>query len=145
MLEEMERLRDHLKSLKPIFDQFCTKFGFQYANPTSIGRYPRIRIMQYSKDINLWLDLWMELDEHGQRYRFFDPSLPYELGAGASIDFDDGTQYGYRYSQAFAQFSNRPFFEIEETLYDDLIKAYEVIRNWTADEIVREGRYVKLG
>lgn len=145
ILEEMEKLREHLNILYPIFDRFCENFGFQYANPTSLGRYPRIRIIKHSEKINLAIDLWMELDEHGQRYRFFDPSLPYELGAGASIDFDDGTQHGYRHFRVFAQFSNRPFFEIEETLYNDLVEAYEVIRNWTADEIIIEGKYVKLG
>lgn len=145
MLDEMEKLGSHIKILHPLFDRFCENFDFHYANPSSIGRYPRIRIIRESKDIELWIDLWMELNEQGQRYTIFDPSLPYELSGGASIHCDDGTQYGYRYFRPFIQFSNRPFYKLEKTLYEDLINVYEVIKKWNIDDIIKEGKQVKLG
>ena len=58
MLEELEKLREHLHSLYLIFDQFCKNVGFSYVEPTSIGRYPRIRVVKISSNLEQWLDLW---------------------------------------------------------------------------------------
>ncbi len=81
MLDEINKLREHLKNLYPIFDQFCENFCFEYATPSSIGRYPRIRVEQKTSNIKLWLDLWMEFDEQGRRFQVFNPYLSYELSA----------------------------------------------------------------
>ncbi len=145
MIDEMEKLREHLKCFYPIFDRFCENFGFQYANPTSIGRYPRIRVTQQSLNVQLAIDLWMEYDSEGKRFIKFDPSLPYELSGGASVHFEDGTEHGYRYSRSFVKYLQRPFHKVESSLYEDLTGILDVLKKWNIGDILREGKKIKLG
>ena len=79
--EQFGQLREHLKLLRPTFDQFCSVSGYRYVDPRSIGMYPRIRIEKLG-DFTRWFDLWMELDNDGNRYQSFFEDVPYELAAG---------------------------------------------------------------
>ena len=109
-LQAIEALRAHLGTVEPIFDAFCQSNGFTRATPSSIGRYPRIRVLR-DGPVQLWIDLFMELDEAGRRFETFDPQLPYELSAGATAVVDEAGRT-VRYSLITLRFAGRPFREV---------------------------------
>ena len=84
------QLNEHLKEFAPIIDSFCSSHGFLYVDRISLGRYPRIRV-ERNETHKIWLDLWLELDDDGQRFAKFRPDLPYELSAGAAVVIQDGS------------------------------------------------------
>lgn len=131
--EEFTKLRVHLSSLDPIFERFCKEYGFSEIT-TALGRYPRRRIVRY-EEINLCFDMEMDLDDKGEYFREFHPSLPYSGGGGAWVDIDC-----WRYSMGCLSFQKLPFFEVEKTLWNHLVSSYEKMKNWDADFLVKEGR-----
>lgn len=142
--EQFDKLREHLASVRPIVDEFCSATGYQHVDPRSIGRYPRIRI-EKPGEVSRWLDLWMEVDEIGNRNESFFEDVPYELSAGASLHVEDETQYGHRFQKSFTVFSGRPFKNVPETLLKELRKGAAEIEVWTPDILRKQGEKVPLG
>jgi hypothetical protein len=142
--QSFEKLREHLDLVRPIFKDFCLLSGYQTVNPTSIGRYPRIRVEKPGA-INRWLDLWMELDENGNRFEHFFETIPYELSAGAYFDVKDDTKYGHRYQKSFVIFSGKHFNTVPETLLEDLLATALELKDWTIEMLKTEGMKVQLG
>jgi hypothetical protein len=139
LFERIARLRDHLQRVDPIISEFCEAHGFQRVNPTSIGRYPRIRIEKVD-ELHRWFDLSMELDHEGKRYIEFFETIPYEMSAGCFVDFPDGTGGIHRFHKLYACFVNKPFELVPAILRDELEKNLEVINPWTVDCLRSEGR-----
>ena len=142
--KQFDELREHLRLVTPIFDEFCSSSGYQHVDPKSIGRYPRIRIQKVS-DIVRWFDLGMALDRDGNRFESFFEGVPYEFEAGANFDVEDGTEYGHRYQMSFVVFSGRPFKAVPETLLEELQKGAAEIEGWTAEMLRKQGEKVQLG
>jgi hypothetical protein len=103
-----------------------------------LGRYPRRKIVR-SGVANLDFDMSMDLDDEGEYYREFNPSLPYTGGAGAWVDIEH-----WRYAKSFRCFQKLPFFEVEKTLWQHLVSSYETIKNWDANFLVKEGRKTSI-
>lgn len=143
--KNIEKLREHLDELYSIFDNFCKDFGFKYAAQSSLGRYPRIRVQKKDSEIELWFDLWMQLDEQGKRFKTFNPKLPYELSAGACIQISDEAKNRYRYCLILSIFKDFPFNELSISLYDQLNDSLKTIERWTVEDIIKEGKKIKLG
>lgn len=141
--EKIARLRDHLQRVEPIISGFCADHGFERANPTSIGRYPRIRIEKFD-GVHRWFDLWMEFDREGQRYTEFFRAIPYELSAGCFVDCPDETGCTHRFSKCYACFGDKPFELVPAILREELEKNLEVINSWTAEFLKAEGRRQEL-
>lgn len=137
--EKIARLRDHLQRVEPIISEFCAVHGFQRANPTSIGRYPRIRIEKFD-GIHRWLDLFMEYDHEGKRYTEFFEAIPYEMSAGCFVEFPDGIGCTHRFQKSYACFGNKPFELVPAILRDELEKNLEIINSWTVDYLKSAGR-----
>jgi len=142
--EDFEKLGEHLKTVKPIIKNFCNKYEFVFVPQSSIGKYPRVRIEKSSK-IQLWFDLWMELDVSGKRFTKFFPTIPYELSAGGYIDVEDGTPYGHRYQKAFVCFANKPFNEVTDILLEELENNYWILSKWSINFLKVEGEKIQLG
>ncbi|WLQ16773.1 hypothetical protein O5O45_12675 [Hahella aquimaris] len=141
---QFEELNEHLKRVMPCVNRFCEVAGYEYVDRRALGRYPRIRI-QRPGEICRWIELWMELDENGDRYeRFFD-DIPYELSAGAKVEIADGTPYGHRYFKTFVLFSRKPFREVPQTLEGQLRKAHVLLSGWDKTFVLTHGRKVVLG
>jgi hypothetical protein len=138
--EEFARLRTHLANLDPIFERFCREYGFyEVKNEANLlGRYPRRKINRDGKVI-LTFDMEMDLDEEGEYFREFNPSLPYTGGAGAWVDLEH-----WRYAKGLTCFQKLPFFEVEKTLWQHLASSYETIKNWDVNLLVKEGRKTSL-
>ena len=143
--ESFNELRKHLARIKPSVQRFCDEHGFKEASISSIGRYPRIRVVRQHGAVQQWLDLSMGLDENGRRFTEFFPDIPYELGAGAFVDLDDGSEFGVRYSVAWTEYEGRSFSEVEKSLYEDLMIALAKVMSLSEDEILRDGQLIKLG
>jgi len=137
-------LNEHLKELRPAFDEFSSRNGFVYIDQTSLGRYPRIRIERRGVT-NLWFDLWMELDERGQRFVQFRRDLPFELSAGAYIDVRDGTKHGTRFQKSFQCFSGKPFEQLSPILESTMRNALEALEKWDVQFLRDAGEEVRLG
>jgi hypothetical protein len=81
----------------------------------------------------------MDLDNQGEYYREFHPSLPYSMGAGAGLDIAQ-----VRYSIIFWSFQKLPFSKLEKELWDHLITAREKMKNWNADYLMKNGRKISI-
>lgn len=136
-------LSEHLEGIRPIFDTFCTKHGFFHANKLSLGRYPRIRI-EKPAFVKLWFDLSMELNQEGRRFEKFTPDLPYGLGAGAYIEFQDGPEYGARLQTAFTCFSDKPFYEVGAILEAKMESSLRVLEGWDVRYLQAHGKKIQL-
>ena len=137
-------LNEHLKEVRPIFDDFCARHGFVYVPRQSIGRYPRIRIVR-ERLTNLYFDLQMELDENGQRFEKFSRDLPYGLCAGADIVEDDGSKYGVRFQKDLICFSGKPFAQVGAILLGEMERHLRPLEGWNAQYLKDNGEKVKLG
>jgi len=142
--DDFDLLREHLKDVFPIFDKFCASSGYKYVDPNSIGRYPRIRVEKIGSPV-YWVELWMELDEKGDRYQSFFNEVPYELSAGAYYDVEDGTEYGCRYQRSLSVFKHRPFKNIPIELYQYLCDSRIEVEKWTGKLLKERGEKVNLG
>ena len=142
--EDFKKLGEHLSLVRPIIDDFCRRYGFEYVNPLSLGRYPRIRIQKIS-EINRWFDLWMGLDKDGKRFEQHFEDVPYDLSAGADVTFPDDTKYGYRYQKGYECFSGKPFREMPTILQGELDQNLKIIEKWTLETLKKEGKKVQLG
>ena len=143
-IEDFEKLGLHLEQVKPIFNLFCKNHDFSHVPKSSIGRYPRIRIDKQEHGLTIWLDLWMEFDNSGKRYKEFFPEIPYELMAGAFFVVNDGFKGNSRYQKSFTCFSNKPFIEVPEVLYEELENNYTILKKWSVDYVKAEGEKIKL-
>ncbi len=130
--------------VRPIIDEFCHAHGFDYVNPLSLGRYPRIRI-EKAGEINRWFDLWMALDKDGKRFEKYFDDVPYDLSAGGYADFKDKTPHGHRYQQAYLCFTAKPFREVPAILHAELEKNLKIVEAWTMETLMKEGKKVQLG
>jgi len=137
-------LNEHLQEVRPIFDGFCARNGFEYVDQRSLGRYPRIRI-EKSGATNIWFDLWMELDKDGHRIEQFSRGLLYELSAGAYVDVQDGSKYGTRFQKALQCFSGKPFDQISVVLQREMQKHLPVLKEWDVQYLKNNGKKVQLG
>jgi len=137
-LEAYERLGEHLSAVDSIVEEFCRETGF-VRRTTGISRYP-MRCLDLHRQVSWFIELWMEEDEHGQRYDHFFPDIPYSLAGGAWIDLE-----GYRYvSDGVATFQRVRFRLLTSRLAADLSSAWERIRGFTPDYLVSLGPRVKL-
>jgi hypothetical protein len=136
--EAYERLGEHLCAVDPIVEEFCRETGF-VRRTTGISRYP-MRRLDLHRQVSWFIELWMEVDEHGRRYDHFFPDIPYSLAGGAWIDVD-----GYRYgSESVATFQRLPFRLLSSRFPADLRSTWERIRGFTPDHLVSLGSRVKL-
>jgi hypothetical protein len=141
-------LREHLQEVRPIFDEFCARHSFVYASQSSLGRYPRIRIVRpglYKDDIiELWFDLWMGLDEKGNYFEEFRRDLPYDLGAGAYINVSDDSGHTSRVGIRFACFSGKPFDQVGAVLQGEMQKHLVTLEKWDVQYLKDHGERVQL-
>ncbi|MBU6951606.1 hypothetical protein [Hahella sp. HN01] len=142
--QQFECLREHLKRVLPEIEKFCSLKGFEFMDARALGRYPRIRVRQEGEIVR-WIDLWMELDENGDRFEKFYETIPYELSAGAQVDIPDGTKYGHRYQKSFSIFKSKPFKDIPNIIFDEMLKADSVIAEWDKNYLIENGKKVILG
>jgi hypothetical protein len=145
MLDEagFEVLRRPLETLRPAFDRFCKEQGFEYVNPLALGRYPRIRVAKPS-EIQLWLDLWMELDADGKRFEVLRDDLPYELSAGAYIDCSDESGSKSRLQHMVSCFRGKSIREMTSDLSAELDRAFRLIRAWDRPFLEEHGKRIPL-
>ncbi|HRX83644.1 MAG TPA: hypothetical protein P5572_01350 [Phycisphaerae bacterium] len=136
--EDYQRLAEHLAELDPAISRFVAAHGF-FVLTTGVGRYPRRRINRYGEP-NLFLDLQMDLNEDGEAYTAFDPSLPYSLTAGAW--FDIGTT---RYGKHVNCFHGIPFVDLRDAFEDRLTAAFEMIKGWDVPYLRQFGGKGSLG
>ncbi|MGA3049044.1 MAG: hypothetical protein ABSD67_20585 [Terracidiphilus sp.] len=141
---EFVALNQHLEEMRPIFDIFCARNQFVYVERISLGRYPRIRIERLGT-MKIWFDLWMELDEAGNRIDRFKRDALYELSAGAYVDVQDGSVYGTRFQKAVQCFANKPFKEVGAVLQDEMQKHLPILENWDVEFLKDKGEKVQLG
>jgi len=137
-------LNEHLKELRPIFDDFCAKNGFVYVPRLSIGRYTRIRIAR-ERLTKLYFELQMELDEKGCRFEKFRRDLPYGLCAGADIVEDDGSKHGVRFQKDIICFSGKPFDQVGAVLKSEMEKHLPTLEAWDVQFLKDNGEKVQLG
>ena len=136
-------LREHLSEVRPSFDAFCARHGFEYVRG-GLGRYPRIRIERVDER-TLWFDLSMGLDAQGRRFESFERDRPYELGAGACLDVRDGPKHGTRYCKSVMCFEGVPFEQVGAMLLTEMEKYLPLVGQWTAQYLRESGMKVKLG
>jgi hypothetical protein len=141
---DYEALREHLQEVRPIFDDFCGKNGFEYVPRLSIGQYARIRIAR-ERLTNIYFDLWMDFDENGRHFEKFRHDLPYSLYAGGSVIEDDGSKYGIRFQKGITCFSGKPFDQIPAVLQSEMQKQLPTLEQWDAKYLKENGEKVKLG
>lgn len=141
---DFDTLNEHLQDVRPIFDDFCARNGFTYVDRKSLGRYPRIRI-ERPGSINIWFDLWMELDKNGNRIEKFGRDVPYELAAGAFLDVADGSRYGTRFQKSFQCFSGRPFDQVGPALQKEMERHLRTLEQWNVQYLKDNGEKVQLG
>ena len=139
-----DSLNEHLGEVRPIFDDFCNSHGFSYAERSSIGRYPRIRIGRPGSP-RIWFDLMMELDPDGRRYEHFTRASLYEMGAGATLDIEDSPNHGTRHAITFWCFKSKPFDQIGAILKDQLEMHLKTLAGWDAGYILRNGKTTTFG
>lgn len=132
-IEEFEKLRIHLSRLDATFERFCREYRF-VERTTALGRYPR-RYIRRAGEVNLFFDLQMDLDNDGEYFRQFDPSLPYSMGAGGGVDIGQ-----VRHSIIFVCFEKQPFSEVEKRLWNNLVDGYNKMSGWTKDYLLKEGK-----
>jgi hypothetical protein len=137
-------LNEHLQELLPIFDDFCARNGFVYANKESLGRYPRIRI-EKNGATNIYYDLRMGLDREGHRFEQFRHDLPYDLSAGAYLVVQDGSKYGIHFSKYIQCFSGKPFDQMSVVLQSEMQKHLPMLKEWDVQYLKDNGKKVQLG
>jgi hypothetical protein len=137
-------LRRHLSSVAPAFVGFCSRHEFEFANPLSLGRYPRIRIERVNQ-VCVWFDLWMSLDPDGHHFESFFDEIPYDLSAGVDVTFDAEPPHGRRYQVGFSVWDRRPFSSIDE---DSLVSTMEQwlpqLSEWDVSRLRAEGTVVEF-
>lgn len=138
------QLGAHLEQLVPCVEEFCRKHGFVRIVGSSIGRYPRIRVQRHD-EITLWIDLWMCLDDDGQRFGLFSPDIPYELSAGAYFDEPSEDATPWRYQQCFIIWPAKPFKEVAEALPKALENGVAILQQWDVCLLQKEGLRHQLG
>lgn len=136
-------LREHLQEVRPIFDAFCERHGFVYVNPGALGRCPRIRIERVGA-VDIWFDLWMELDKDGRRFEKFWRGAPYMLSTGAHFVVPDGSSDGTRFQNAQRCFSAMPFDQVASVLQAEMEKHLVVIERWDQEFLKANGDEVQL-
>lgn len=127
----------NLDEVRPIFDEFCARYGFVHANPASLGRYPRIRVNRV-RETRIYFDLWMALDANGRRFEHYTPELPYDLSAGAWIDVPDGG--GTRFGSHSECLSARPLHEITPILLQTMEQHLPKLEAWSVQDLKDKGR-----
>jgi len=135
--EQFQKLGEHLLEIDPILENFCKEHYFVQTT-TGLGRYPRRRI-GYEREINLYFDLQMEMDEHGQFFTQFVSDIPYSLTTGGWIDIN-----GFRYGKTATCFRQVPFVVLKQNLSSYLQHEYNVISQWTVNTLEQEGRRGEL-
>lgn len=140
---DFEALNEHLAEVRPVFDDFCAQNGFSYVQRTAIGRYPRIRIVR-ERLTRLYFDLWMDLDNAGQRFQKFSQDLPYSLYAGASIIEDSGAQGRIRFQKDITCFSGKPFEQVKAIVRNEMGKYLPELEQWNVQHLRDMGRKVRL-
>ena len=144
MLEDdFTKLNAHLEIVTPLVEAFCHKYDFKRIVGSSVGRYPRIRL-QRCDEITLWLDLWMGLDNEGQRFNLFSPDIPYELSAGAFFDEKSQSADKWRYQKSFVIWPAKPFNEVADELREALEFGVATVKNWDLYFLMKEGLRVQL-
>jgi hypothetical protein len=136
-------LGQNLDQARPIFDDFCARYGFSYANPMSLGRYPRIRVDKV-REIRMYFDLWMALDANGRYFEHYSPDLPYELGAGVWIDVADGTGGSTRFASSSECLAARPLSDITPILLQTMEEYLPRLESWSVGELQEKGRKVPI-
>ncbi len=142
--EELAALAAHLVTLEPIVKTFCDEHGYRRSVGSSVGRYPRIRLERFDQ-ITRWIDLWMCVDEDGQRYTSFEPSLPYELSGGACLDEPETRPGAWRYSRCFVVWPSLPFNQVAQKLPLGLRSAVARMEDWNEETLKSDGQRVRLG
>jgi hypothetical protein len=138
-------LCEHLSEVRPIFDDFCARTGFVNFPKLALGRYPRIRIVRPAVEvpsgtIKLSFELYMEFDEHGQRFELFRPDLPYTLEACAQLDIRDDPKRGVRYWIGSVCFAHTPFHSVIAVLQREMESRLSVMELWDRQYIEEHGR-----
>jgi hypothetical protein len=129
-IEAYERLGEHLAVVDPIIERFCQRTGFERCT-SGVGRYPKRRLELHS-EMSWFIELGMDLNEHGQRYDVFYSAIPYSLGGGAWID-----RNGWRYAdRSVIAFSRMPFHQLSSRLEDGLISTWQLIRGFNLDHLL---------
>jgi hypothetical protein len=141
---DYEELSQHLSEVRPIFDDFCARHQFAYVTQTSIGRYPRIRVVR-SGEVSLYFDLWMQLDKNERHFEKFRRDLPYDLYAGATADVDDGSPKGTRFHKGIACFLGIPFDQVGAILDAEMEKTLRIIQAWDLQHLLATGDKHRLG
>jgi len=132
-----------LEVLRPAVENFASDFGYNFAPTTSLGRYPRLRLVQQVSARNLWIELSMGLDSTGRRFIHFSPSIPYELGGGTYVDRAHGAET-YRYSCHHSMFEGREFQEFSPKVGLILEELHRVITSWSIEYVVSTGESYPL-
>lgn len=137
-------LSEHLASLIPAFNEFCSKHEYSFVDSRSLGRYPRVRVEKVG-DVIAWFELWMCLDPEGNRYQSFSETIPFELSAGVYVDLKDEPPHGRRYYMAFPIWERRPFSSITS---EELMRAMELnlstLNVWSIEMLRANGKAVVL-
>jgi hypothetical protein len=141
---DFEVLNEHLREVRPIFDDFCSQQGFVYVDRKSLGRYPRIRI-ERPGTTKIWFDLWIEVKRDERAVVHFRRDLPYELSAGMYADVQGGSKYGTRFQKAIQCFSGKPFEEVKVILKRELKEHLPILEEWTAEDLKDNGKKIQLG
>ena len=142
--DDFIKLREHLKLIQPYFDDFVDDYKYEYANPKSLGRYPRLRINK-NDNYHKWIELCMCLDDDGKRYEKFFEKIPYELSAGVYVKKNDLLKQQYRYQISTSIYDRKPFNQVSGSIVDDFKKCKAWLDGWDKESIMKEGVRVKLG
>lgn len=129
---EYESLSEHLVALQPFIDAFCLRHGF-VEQKTALGRYPRRRINRV-REVSTYIDLGMDLDEHGACFESFFPEVPYSMGAGAW--FDVGKT---RCGKGIWCFRGLPFCELLGRFEQELENALSAVDGWNREYLEGSG------
>lgn len=141
--EDFIRLGDHLHELAPLVESFCVQHGYERITGPSVGRYPRVRL-QAPGSPTKWLDLWMGLDENGDRFVAFSPEIPYELSAGAFFDREENGGR-WRFQHSITLWEKMPFQDVAEYLPKALEEGAAEISRWDPGFLQETGKRVQLG
>lgn len=135
---EMSNLWEDLKDLRSVFEEFASASGYEAAEPSSVGRYPTIRLTQRSGDVTRWIQFGMGLDAAGRRFQSLSPLVSYEFGGGAFTDRVVGGKTE-RYSLRHLVFEGLGINACRSRVSSDLVSLHEVISAWQVDDLLSEG------
>jgi len=136
-------LNEYLHEVRPMIDDFCSRYGFSYVDKRSLGRYPRIRIEKPGA-VQRWIELWMQLDGDRRHFEAFRSDLPYELSAGAHMVVAEESAPGIRFQKSIVCFSDLPFEQVGVVLKDEMEKAFHLIAEWDEQYLRLHGEKVLL-